>query len=122
MQRIFCPQCALSQPSSHLHCIRCGTSLPLHLMPDAPAKATRFFAGVRIDHEDPQAAFLRVSCYLKEQTFTSAEGSALIPGRHVLFSVWVDDTARCALSLTESEALELSHFIDEELRALSPAR
>jgi hypothetical protein len=90
-------------------------------MPEAPAKKTRFFAGVKVGPDDPQAAYLRVSCYLKEQTFESAEGSAVIPGHHVRFSVWVDDTARCVMSLPETEALELSRFIETELRALNGA-
>ncbi|MGH2693679.1 MAG: hypothetical protein ACRDJJ_02575 [Actinomycetota bacterium] len=56
-----------------------------------------------------------MSCYLKEQSFESPEGSVSIPGRHVRFSVWVKDSARCVLSVPESEARDLARFIGEEL-------
>ena len=116
MDRIHCPQCGLSQPAVHLYCIACGVSLPSHLLPDAQAKSARFFAGVPVADGDPQGAFLRVSCYLKEQTFTSAEGAVTIPGRHVRFSVWVGDEARCVLSIPETEAVDLARFIAAEMR------
>jgi hypothetical protein len=83
-----------------------------------PAKSARFFAGVKVDDRDAENAYLRVSCYLKDQVFESADGSVTVPGHHVRFSVWVGDSARCALSLPEAEAQGLADFIDAELRRL----
>ena len=119
MNQIFCPFCRQHQPAEHLYCLRCGSSLPAHLLGDAPAKSTRFFAGIKVGEGDPEGAFLRVSCYLKEQSFESPEGSVSIPGRHVRFSVWVEDSARCVLSVPESEARDLARFIGEELDRVS---
>jgi hypothetical protein len=79
----------------------------------------RFFAGMKVGERDPEGAFLRVSCYLKEQRFESPEGSVTIPGHHVRFSIWVEDGARCVLSIPESEALELAEFIRAELSRLN---
>ena len=118
METIFCPVCRLQQPRQHLYCIRCGEGLPSHLLDEAPAKAVRFFPGLKATEEDPDGAFLRVSCYRRPQTFESAEGSVTIPGEHVRFSVWVDDRARCVLSIPAAEALELAGFIEDELAAL----
>jgi hypothetical protein len=84
-------------------------------MEGGPAKTTRFFTGVKIGEGDPEGAFLRVSCYLREQVFETPEGSVSIPGRHVRFSVWVGDSARCVLSIPEGEARDLARFISEEL-------
>lgn len=117
MAKIFCPQCRLEQPAEHSFCVRCATSLPTHLL-DVPAKQGRYFAGIKVSDGDPEHAFLRVSCYLKDQTFSSPEGSLTIPGHHVRFSVWVDNEARCVLSLPESEAKDLVQFIQEELGRL----
>lgn len=118
MSEIFCPRCGLRQPVAHAYCVRCGTALPANLLAEPPAKAVRFFAGVKVGEDDPEGGFLRVSCYLKEQVFESPEGSVTIPGHHVRFSVWVDDEARCVLSLPEVEALDLAKFISEELGRL----
>jgi hypothetical protein len=115
MQHVFCPQCRLQQPISHLYCLRCGESLPAHLLDPPPAKQVRFFAGTRVGEGDPEGAFLRVSCYLREQRFTSPEGSVVIPGHHVRFSVWVGDEARCVVSIPESEAQGLAAFLMQEL-------
>ena len=78
-------------------------------------KSARLFPGIKVGDDDPEGAFLRVSCYLKEQVFSSPEGSVTIPGRHVRFSVWVDDEARCVMSIPESEAMALASFIGEEM-------
>ena len=120
MASMFCPQCRLEQPRDHVYCIRCSASLPGYLLDDeAPSKRMRFFAGLRITDADPEGAFLRVSCYLKEQTFNTPEGSVKIPGNHVRFSVWVGSEARSVISIPESEARELAAFITEELRRLN---
>src|SRR5688572_11668043 len=108
---IFCPSCRLEQPTAHSFCVRCGTLLPRELLHDLPPKTTRLFAGVKIAPNDVENAFLRVSCYLKEQIFESDEGSVTIPGRHVRFSVWVGDGARCVISIPESEARDLAAFM-----------
>ncbi|MBA3431689.1 MAG: hypothetical protein H0U16_09455, partial [Actinobacteria bacterium] len=79
----------------------------------------RFFAGVKVSDGDPEGAFLRVSCYLKDQLFESPEGSVTIPGHHVRFSVWVGEEARSVISIPEAEAQELAQFISDELGRLN---
>ena len=116
---IFCPSCRLEQPVAHSYCVSCGTVLPTDLLPEAPAKMTRLFAGVKVAPDDVENAFLRVSCYRKEQVFESDEGSVTIPGRHVRFSVWAGDGARCVISIPESEARELAAFMGTELTRLN---
>lgn len=116
MRDIYCPQCRLSQPSTHLYCLGCGATLPAHLLDDhSRAKAVRYFPGIKISEGDPEGAFLRVTCYLKEQVFNSPEGTVTIPGRHVRFSMWVGDEARCVMSIPESEARDLAGFVTQEL-------
>ncbi len=107
----------MQQPTDHAFCVRCGESLPTHLL-EAPAKRVRYFAGLKVSEGDPEGAYLRVSCYLKEQSFVGPEGTVTIPGHHVRFSVWVGDEARCVMSVPEAEARELASFIDEELGRL----
>lgn len=119
MTEIFCPRCRLSQPIEHHFCVACGTSLPIDLLERSPAKKARLFAGVKVSPDDPAAAFLRVTCYLKEQTFHSEEGSVTIPGHHVRFSVWTGDEARCVVSIPETEARDLAGFITSELGRLN---
>ncbi len=120
VERIYCPACGLGQPLTHHFCVACGTALPVHLLPDAerPVKRARFFAGVPVDPSDPETGFLRVTCYRKEQVFQSQEASVTIPGRHVRFSIWTGDEARCALSIPESEARSLAAFLEHELDQL----
>ncbi len=120
MEQIFCPQCRLRQPTEHRYCARCGVALPVHLLDELPHKRARFFAGIKVSDSDPDAGFLRVSCYLREQTFETPEGSVTIPGRHVRFSVWEKERALCVLSIPEAEARELAGFIAEELSQLQP--
>ena len=120
MGAMFCPRCRLQQPMTHAFCVRCGSDLPAHLLDDDPApKRVRFFAGVRVADSDPEGAFLRVSCYLKEQLFETPDGSVRIPGHHVRFSVWIGHEARSVISLPETEALELARFIVDEMRHLN---
>ena len=82
-------------------------------------KSSRFYPAVKVAPDDPESAFLRVSCYLQRQEFTSPEGSVVFDGRHVRFSVWIGDEARCVLSIPESEALELAEFMKAELSRLN---
>ena len=112
---MFCPRCRLEQTRDHFYCPRCGAVLPRHLLEDRPAKATRLFAAMKVDPSDPDAAFLRVSCYRRDQTIATPEGSVTLMGHHVRISVWVGDAAVCALSLPEGEGQELSEFLAEEL-------
>ncbi len=121
MERIFCPSCRLQQPIDHAYCVRCGQGLPRHLLEEGPVKRARFFAGVKVNEGDSANAFLRVSCYLKEQTFSTPEGSVVIPGHHVRFSIWNGERAQCVLSIPETEARSLAHFIEEELSKLDEA-
>jgi hypothetical protein len=122
LESIFCPQCGQRQPVTHLHCLRCGDLLPTELLESGPPKLARFFAGMRVDDGDPEGAYLRVSCYLRDQIVESAEGSVVVPGHHVRFSVWVGSEARCVVSLPEWEARDLARFISEELPELPVAR
>lgn len=119
MTEVFCPECRFKQPSEHRFCFRCGRALPRHLFEDSnPSKLARFFAGVKVDQGDQENAYLRVSCYRRDQTFESPEGSVVIPGSHVRFSIWVKDEAKCVLSVPETEARDLSRFIEEGMRRL----
>ena len=117
MSAIFCPSCRLDQPVEHIYCVRCGETLPVALLHGEPAKSARFFAGVRVDGDDPENAFLRVTSYRRDQLIEAPEGSVRIAGNHVRFSVWVEDRARCVISIPESEARELVAFLGTELRA-----
>ena len=118
---MFCPSCRLEQPVEHAYCVRCGTALPAHLLDARPAKSALFFAGLRVDGSDPENAFLRVSSYRNSQVLEAPEGSVRIAGNHVRFSVWVDDRARCVVSIPESEARELAAFLTAETRTAQPA-
>ncbi|MFN2490889.1 MAG: hypothetical protein ABR529_14380 [Actinomycetota bacterium] len=119
---IYCPSCRLPQPLAHRYCARCGTSLPTELVAGAAdagsAKTFRFFAGIKVDDKDPENAYLRVSCYREDRTFTSPEGTVTIPGHHVRFSVWVDNMAVCVISLPEVEARELAGYLESDLDGL----
>lgn len=115
MASIFCPQCSQRQPATHLYCMRCGEPLPTQLLGEGPAKRARFFAGIKVGEADPEDAYLRVSCYVRDQVIASPEGTVVLPGHHVRFSVWVASEARCVLSLPAGEAADLADFIAHEL-------
>lgn len=126
IETMFCPWCRLEQSSSHRFCPRCGGPLPAGPLEDPHlsgerTKTFRFFAGIKVDDRDPENAYLRVSCYRKERTFTSPQGSVTIPGHHVRFSIWVGGEAVCVLSLPEAEAGELSKYLVAELNGLGGA-
>lgn len=123
MSEMFCPSCRLHQPRDHAYCVRCGTSLPHHLLGEtepSETKRSRFFPGVKVHAQDPDAGFLRVSCYLKEQSFEAPEGEVTFAGRHVRFSIWEGEDARatCVLSVPETEARALASFVTNELDRL----
>jgi hypothetical protein len=82
-------------------------------------KTSRFYPAVKVAPDDSENAYLRASCYLERQEFTSPEGSIVFDGRHVRFSVWIGDEARCVLSISETEALDLAAFISDELTRLN---
>ncbi|MDQ3646254.1 MAG: hypothetical protein M3345_04885 [Actinomycetota bacterium] len=114
MNEMFCPQCRLEQPVDHRYCARCGASLPSHLVKPA-AKSARFFAGVKVADGDPEQGFLKVSCYLREQHLYQGDRQITIPGHHVRFSMWVEDRARCVISIPISQARELTDYLHAEL-------
>jgi hypothetical protein len=110
----------LEQPLDHHYCFGCGRELPRSLMlDDLPPKSFRFFPGVKVNEGDPEMGFLRVSHYRKDQTFTTREGSVTIPGQHVRFSVWDGDTAKCVISIPETEARAMAGYLLEELGSLA---
>ena len=111
MDELFCPKCRLQQPVDHHWCVACGEALPSHLVAERSAKVARFFAGIKVGDDDPENGFLRVSCYSWDHRIESPEGSVSMPGSHVRVSMWVDDQARCVMSLPSSEALEMATFI-----------
>ncbi|MGI8407356.1 MAG: hypothetical protein ACR2L3_02455 [Actinomycetota bacterium] len=122
MDEMFCPGCRLKQPTDHTYCIACGVQLPTHLLGDlTPNKVARFFAGIKVGNDDPETGFLKVSCYLKDHTIKTWEGSVSIPGNHVRVSMWVDDESRCVMSLPASEAREMAGFILGQVAAQQPA-
>ncbi|MEA2433003.1 MAG: hypothetical protein QOG54_460 [Actinomycetota bacterium] len=82
-------------------------------------KTSRFYPAVKVAPGDSENAYLRASCYLERQEFTSPEGRVVFEGRHVRFSVWVGDEARCVLSISETEALDLATFLKDELTRMS---
>lgn len=115
MTEIFCPSCRLQQPLTHTYCARCGTSLPTDLL-GGRRKSARFFAGVKVLEEDPEQGFLRVSYYSTTERLHGGDAPVDVPSEHVRFSVWVEDRARCVISLPISEARELVHFLNTELQ------
>ncbi len=85
------------------------------------SKTARFFAGLRVGDGDPKNAFLRVTSYREAEVLDAPEGSVEVPANHVRFSVWVGDTARCVVSIPESEARELAAFLAAEVDSGLPA-
>lgn len=111
MSELFCPKCRLQQPVEHAWCVACGEALPSHLIAERANKVARFFAGIKVGDDDPEDGYLRVSCYRRDQRIESPEGSVSLPGDHVRVSMWVDNQARCVMSLPSSEAREMASFI-----------
>lgn len=111
MDGIFCPNCRLQQPVEHRWCVACGEGLPSHLIAERAQKVARFFAGIKVGDDDPENGYLRVSCYNRDHTIESPEGSVSMPGSHVRVSMWIEDHAACVMSLPSSEAREMAAFI-----------
>jgi len=114
---VFCPHCGLGQPEEHRFCASCGTRLPRELLPERTPKVSRWFWGLPVAAGDPEVGALRVSRYLEEYEIEAAEGSVSVPNHHVRFSIWVDDRAACALSISDEEAAELAAFLQAEVPA-----
>lgn len=119
MDNIFCPMCRLHQPTEHAFCVSCGAALPSHLV-TGPSKVARFFAGIKIGNDDVESGYLRVSCYRKDHRIDTPEGSVRMDGAHVRVSMWVDNEARCVMSLPESEAREMATFVLGQVGRLEP--
>ena len=117
MEELFYPKCRLQQPVEHLWCVSCGEALPSHLVAERNRKVARFFAGIKVGDDDPENGYLRVSCYNQDQTIEAPEGSVSMPGSHVRVSMWVDNEARCVMSLPSSEAREMATFILAQVEA-----
>ncbi|MDP9067957.1 MAG: hypothetical protein M3N53_06390 [Actinomycetota bacterium] len=111
MDNLFCPMCRLRQPTEHVYCVACGAELPSYLVDETPLKVARFFAGIKVGGGDPENGYLRVSCYRKDHRIESEEGSVRMSGNHVRVSMWVENEARCVMSLPESEAREMATFV-----------
>jgi hypothetical protein len=114
---MYCPSCGFHQPDEHRYCISCGARLPTDLLHPRAPKVTQLFAGMPTHPSDAPEPMLRVSRYVDDVVFESAEGSVTIPGRHVRLSVWVTDRAECAISLSEEEANRLSLFLQMPIAA-----
>ena len=108
---MFCPHCGLGQPEEHRFCASCGIRLPRELLPEGTPKVSRWFWSFPAAPGDPETAALRVTRYLEEFEIETAEGSVRVPNHHVRFSIWVDDRAACALSISDDEAAELAAFL-----------
>jgi hypothetical protein len=108
---MFCPHCGLEQPSDHRFCVSCGTRLPQDLLRGRGPKISRWFLGIPVVASDPPHAALRVTRYVDEVEFESAEGSVKVPSHHVRFSIWAGDRAVCAVSLPDDEAERLADFV-----------
>ena len=112
---MFCPNCGQGQPAEHRFCASCGMRLPRELLPQASPKISRWFLSLPVTPGDPETAALRVTRYLEEYEIETAEGSVRVPNHHVRFSIWVDDRAACALSISDEEAAELAAFLTAEV-------
>jgi hypothetical protein len=91
------------------------------LLEDDRSKVWRFFAGVKVGDADIEDGYLRVSRYRRGVTVEAPEGSVVVPGEHVRFSIWSGEKVLCVLSLPESEARELVSFLASELGAEDPS-
>jgi hypothetical protein len=116
---MYCPSCGLQQPDVHRFCVSCGSSLPTGLVRARRPKVTDLFLGVPTHPSDRPDPVLRVSRYVDEILFESAEGSVTIPGHHVRFSMWVTDRPECAMSLSDDEASRLAMFLQAPIEAES---
>lgn len=111
MESMFCPRCGLEQPTEHRFCMGCGLRLPRELLKGRRPKVSQWFWSVPVGPGDPPQGAIRVSCYLEEIEVRAREGSVVVPGDHVRFSIWVEDQAVCALSISFEEAERLMEFL-----------
>jgi hypothetical protein len=114
---MYCPSCGFRQPDQHRYCVSCGDQLPIDLLRPRLPKVTQLFAGMPTHSADVPESVLRVSRYVDDVVFESAEGSVTIPGRHVRFSVWVGERPECAISLSDGEADRLALFLQTPIAA-----
>ncbi|HJP65039.1 MAG TPA: zinc ribbon domain-containing protein [Actinomycetota bacterium] len=111
MAKMFCPKCGLEQPQDHTFCVACGFRLPHDVLPGRRPKVSQWFWAVPIGPGDPPESALRVSCYLEEVEVSSRDGSVRVPADHVRFSIWIDDQAIGAVSISFDEAQRLVEFL-----------
>ncbi|MGZ4114439.1 MAG: hypothetical protein ACXVQU_09720 [Actinomycetota bacterium] len=119
---MFCPTCGSEQSNDHRFCAYCGGRLPLELFAHRGAKQTNLFLGIPTHPDDAPEPVLRVTRYVEDVEFESIEGSVVVPGHHVRFSIWIVDRPVCAMSLSDAEAERLGQFLVGSVRAepLSP--
>jgi hypothetical protein len=114
---MFCPSCGFQQPDLHHFCVSCGHALPAELVSRKRPKVTQLFAGFPTHPADSPDSVLRVSRYVDDVVFESAEGSVTIPGHHVRFSMWVTERPECAISLSDDEASRLALFLQAPIES-----
>jgi hypothetical protein len=108
---MFCPSCGLGQPDDHRFCVACGRALPGYLLQTHGPKVSRWFLGLPVAPSDRAGSALRVSRYVGEVELDTPEGSASVPSHHVRFSIWIDDRAVAAISLTDDESTSVAGFL-----------
>jgi hypothetical protein len=114
---MFCPTCGSEQSNDHRFCAFCGGRMPIDLFAHRGPKQTTLFLGIPTHPDDAAEPVLRVSRYSAEIEIETVEGSTVIPGHHVRFSIWVVDRPVCAMSLSDDEAERLAQFLLGSLRA-----
>lgn len=118
---MFCPACGSEQSDEHRFCAFCGRRLPVELLSRSGRKQTNLFLGIPTHPQDAPEPVLRVSRYVDDIEVESIEGSVVIPGHHVRFSIWLVDRPVCAMSLSDDEAERLAQFLLGSVR-VDPAR
>jgi len=118
---MFCPMCGTERSDDHRFCAACGGRLPVELFEHRDAKRTNLFLGIPTHPADPPEPVLRVTRYREDVEFESVEGSVVVPGHHVRFSIWIVDRPVCAMSLSDAEAERLGQFLLGPVRAESSA-
>jgi hypothetical protein len=97
--------------------------MPSELFAGRGPKHTMLFLGIPTHPDDTPEPVLRASRYHEEIEIETADGSVVIPGHHVRFSIWAVDRPVCAMSLSDDEAERLAHFLLGSVRdrAQAPA-
>ena len=90
--------------------------MPRELLPARSPKVSRWFWSFPAAPGDPEVGALRVTRYLEEYEIETADGSVRVPNHHVRFSIWIDDRAACALSISDEEAAELASFLRADVQ------